>query len=349
MRIARFGVFVVALLAAGAVGFAIGRARPLPEKGGGGERRPRSEPNRTVQLRSQDRSAKPAAASPRPRGHEGCGDEAHAPLPTSGNIDELLATLEARSEDELFHPGAVDQAIEHLLQYLSTGDAALARLLQKFRTTGNDAFASLLAVALGMTRHPEVERVAIELALVGATDNKRLAGLELLDRLDTASPSAIRALVKILTSETDPEVLGAAVYALHRDAVPPSEIESITSSLKNLMSNSDPEVRRRASIALAQWARDEADLTPIVTALSDSSPDVRAGAAFALSESRVTSAAAARALADRIADPNEDWDVREQCWHALRTYQLSDARLYQVYADFRKELETRPREASDEH
>lgn len=348
MRPVRFVLFVATLLAAGAVGFALGRARPLPERAGGGERRPRSESVRTFQTRAPDRSSRPAApGAHRPRVHEGCGEENAPPLPDTASIDELLAALEARSEDELFHPGTVDPAIERLLEYLGTGDAALARLLHKFRATPNDAFASLLAVALGMIRHPEVERTAIELALAGPTDRKRLAGLELLDRLDTASPAATRAVVKILSSETDPEILGAAVYALHRDAVPPSDLESITASLKVLMSNADPEVRRRASIALAQWARDETDLNSVVAALSDSSAHVRAGAAFALSESRVTSAAAARALAERVADPDEDWGVREQAWLALRTYPLTDPQLYRVYADFQKEFENHPRGESD--
>jgi HEAT repeat protein len=109
-------------------------------------------------------------------------------------------------------------------------------------------------------------------------------------------------------------------------------------AVRPLLDHADAEVRRRAAIAAADWAADEEALAPVIRALADASPDVRAGAAHGLARSRVTSPAALRALVARVEDEREDRAVREQAWRALARYPLDD-RAHAVHAAFAALLE----------
>lgn len=317
------GLAVAALLVGLAAGYALGRnsSEPAPPRPTRAERRVRHSPAA---------AERPGPAAPAAK--EESGDEPPPVPEPSLSLAELLA----QAGKEPWSEGLVDALTDELLAAFAAGEGALLEAVRTFRTTDNPQLAEVLAVALGLTKHPEVERAALEMV---NEPPKRLAALDLLDRLDAGTPAVTKALVRILGGEHDPEVLGAAVHALHRDALPPAEAGAVVGSLRTLSSNPDAEVRRRSAIALGEWARDEGELGGVVASLRDPSPLVRSGAAFALSQARVTTAAAAWGLAERVADRGEDRSVREQAWQALRAYPLADPRLYEILAGNRAELE----------
>lgn len=221
------------------------------------------------------------------------------------------------------HPEAEKEA-----EYVGQPDG-LERLVEEFREKAGTEEGAPLAAALGQVHDPQVEKLAVDLVRSGDLAHQ-LAGLDLLDRLDIENPETRTLVLETLRTDPRPEILSAALYALHRGVPDPRETRETLAVLAPLASHSVPEVRRRGVIALAEWGAVE----PALTALRDPSPDVRAGAAFALRNAP----GAADTLAARVADESEDWAVREQAWRSLARCPL-DERTYAIYARFREKHE----------
>lgn len=212
-----------------------------------------------------------------------------------------------------------------LVRELRANPAALRRALEELRLSVGTEKAELLAVVLGEVRDPAVEALALDLARAG-----HLVGFDLLDRLDIENPETRRTIIEFIRTETRPEILGAAIYALHRGVPDPRERREAVEALLPAAANADPEVRRRAVIALGEWGAAE----PALRALEDPSVDVRCGAAYVLGNAP----GAADALAARVADEREDWAVREQAWKSLGRLVL-DGRTHEVWCRFREKRE----------
>ncbi len=259
------------------------------------------------------------------------------------NVQELVAALEGMDgREDLNRRDVMDFVHEKLLRELMSIPAALSWALEKYLLEPETYVGEMIAVVLGQIRHPAVEKAALDLARSGTSLSRQLAGLDLLDRLDIENPATRRTVLDLLRSDRRPEIISGALYALHHGVPNPSEIPIVMGILTQLTSNADAEVRRRTVIAIAEWAPDTASLEPVVLALRDPSVDVRVGAAFALSRSRVVSEDIRDALSSRVSDRREDTAVREQAWQALGQFRL-DPRSYAVYEEFR-----RLREASGE-
>lgn len=167
------------------------------------------------------------------------------------------------------------------------------------------------------------------------TKAERLAGLDLLDRLDIDNPDTRGLVLEIMRTDRDAEIVAAAIYALVRGVPSPAETKEVVLVLSTLLSHAEPEVRRRALIAWADWSADSA---PLVAALGDPSVDVRAGAAFAVGLTRADVPRRGEILAAIVADEGEDWAVRDVAWHALARMP-TDAATWPVVEDFRARRE----------
>lgn len=247
---------------------------------------------------------------------------------TLRTVHDLVAAIEGMAGNpELFRQDVLDFVQDRLLAELRDNPAALAWALEKFRSNPDSEGSGMLAVVLGQLQDPEVEATALALARQGS-----LAGLDLLDRLDIENPETQRAVLDLLRTG-DARILAGSIYALHRGTPDPTETREALSTLTPLASHSDAEVRRRAILAIAEWAPDAASLDPVIRALQDSSVDVRAGAAFALSQARLLHPSTVDSLAARIADEREDWTVRDLAWQALARMPL-DERAHAIVKKF---------------
>jgi hypothetical protein len=206
----------------------------------------------------------------------------------------------------------------------------IQKRLVEFRARAGTEEGSQLAVILGEIHDPVVEEAALELAQSGSLE-QRLAGLDLLDRLDIENPITQGAILEILRTDGRTEIIHAALYALHRGVPNPRETANVIQTLLPFAAHPDPEVRRRCVIALSEWGEPSIALQ----ALQDSSPDVRAGAAFALGQVRHAVPGMVDSLATCVANDHEDWAVREQAWRVLATFPL-DERTYAVYSQFKE-------------
>jgi HEAT repeat protein len=147
----------------------------------------------------------------------------------------------------------------------------------------------------------------------------------------------LRTLQGLLERESDPEILAGALHALHRDTPPPALASAIAGTLGRLRAHADEEVRARAVAALAEWARDAAEVGAVAAALRDPAPRVRAAAAYALGVHRWPVPEVVAALTRSVADRNEDFEVRQLAWRALRLYPLDEA-AYRAAEEFREEF-----------
>jgi hypothetical protein len=237
--------------------------------------------------------------------------------------------------------GAADGATQLALleEGLRNDPAALRGALDHFRAARKREDVELLASVLGRVPDPAVLSAAIEVAGRDAEPWRRAAALDLLDGLDT--PAALPVAIKALMTEQDVEARRAAVHALPMPTgVAAREAKQVTTALvRAASSDADAEVRRRAAVALGDWARTAEDLAPVVAGLiGDPSIDVRAGCAFALEIARPTDPAARAALVAAVGRRDEDPLVRENAWRALGAAGPLADKEHSVWAAYRQEM-----------
>ncbi|WP_163831736.1 HEAT repeat domain-containing protein [Spartinivicinus ruber] len=248
-------------------------------------------------------------------------------------IIDLFAKLESLAEHPTpFAEGLQQQLEAKLLQEIQQNPAALKWAIAKFRSNLSSIPGQMLGVLLGTIQDPEVEELSLE--LTGSTvKSEKVAGLELMSRLGIFQQKQRDKILNVINSETDPEVLGAAIFAMQKHPTSPDDSRLIMDSFQSLSQHPNPELRRRSLIAIADWASDIDQLQPVVTALNDSSVDVRAGAAFALARSRFVNDSATSALVSTLQDTEEDWAVRELAWQALADIPMNKEQ-YQAFKEF---------------
>lgn len=237
--------------------------------------------------------------------------------------------------------GAADGATQLALleEGLRNDPAALQGALDHFRAARKREDVELLAAVLGRVPDPTVVAAAVDVAGRDAEPWRRAAALDLLDGLDT--PAALPVAIKALTTEQDVEARRAAVHALPMPTgVSAREAKQVTTALvRAASSDADAEVRRRAAVALGDWARTAEDLAPVVAGLTgDPSIDVRAGCAFALEIARPTDPAARAALVAAVSRRDEDPLVRENAWRALGAAGPLADKEHSVWAAYRQEM-----------
>ena len=166
----------------------------------------------------------------------------------------------------------------------------------------------------------------------------RLLALEVLDRLDQVSGRTHSRLLDQFEYETDPEVLGAALYALPHGQVDPELTERSRVLLSRAAENDDAELRARALLVAGMNVTGDEDIRWLLPRLMDPAPTVRATAAAALRSYRGSDPATVRdALLARINDPSEELAVRRQAWTTLGRLPL-DASAYSSWKAYRHSL-----------
>lgn len=210
---------------------------------------------------------------------------------------------------------------------------ALQWVISQYRANLTTEAGKQLGVILGLMNHAEVVELSQSLVASGSRD-EQLAGLDLMARLSVSEPAMRRQALATLNSH-HAEVSAAAVFALKRQPTAPEENAQILAGLTSAAQNSDAEVRRRAVIAVVDWAGDAKSLNPVIAAMSDGSALVRGGAAFALGRARLLPLAAETALISHMNNPKENWDVRETAWFSLGKHPMTSTG-YSAYTEFSK-------------
>ncbi|GIW70859.1 MAG: hypothetical protein KatS3mg102_0401 [Planctomycetota bacterium] len=215
----------------------------------------------------------------------------------------------------------------------------LEQALERLRAGGAAEELDALAAVLGQLHTPEIEAAALALAQQGSAA-QRAAALTILDHLGT--PAALPVVGEILRQAGDDAALQArALYALPDEPsdVPQEQAAPVLAEIQRLAAQArDPEVRRRALLALGEWGGPEVE-PALREALSSADSQVRAAAAFALGRQRAREPATLRALARVLADPGEELAARENAFHALRGAGPLPADVYRALQDYLLERE----------
>ena len=257
----------------------------------------------------------------------------------SQETTQTLNALQRMTDNPATFNDELAQALQQqLYNKLDTDPMATRQVLDVFMSAPNSEMGQMLSSVLGLFKDAEIEDVAMQLASNGLNADQRIAGLSLLQRLDIENQASRQVVLNIIESETNSEVLNAALYTLKPSVVSAQESQTILNTLQRHLSSNNSETRRRSVIAYANWATNAAATQPIVNALFDDSVDVRAGAAFALGRSKHRSATIRDALIGKISDASEDWSVRDQAWQAVQEFEMDD-HSHRVFIEFKQKRE----------
>lgn len=252
---------------------------------------------------------------------------------------EVLDSMELMLSDQSYYDEEVMERLQAKLVALSQrDDITMNAIMAKLSDTAGSPLGEIIVTALGIVKDNRVEVAAQNLVAEGDVD-QRIAGLEFIDRMESKSPDIRATVLNVLASENDPRLINSALYALNQTVVGTNEAASISQSISKHLSSSDPETRRRSVIATAEWAANDSMISPVIAALSDSDPNVRAGAAFALGVAKVKADTSRAALVAALKSPQEDWAVRELAWRSLSQYPIDD-RDMKAYSEFSRQYES---------
>lgn len=241
-------------------------------------------------------------------------------------LESLLDARAHLGDDDLHTSIVVDQEIR---RRLVGNPEALEFVLSRFQAAPDHDLAALL----GSFPHPETERVAVEMTAPGIAVERRLFAFEVLDRLDHISPESHAQLLDQLEYETDPEILGAALYALPHGVVAPELRERERSLLSFMAEHEDPDTRARALLVTGMGVPGDKDFDMLTRHLSDSAVAVRVTAAAALRNYRGRNPdAVIDALRSRMNDSDEHMSVRRQAWMTLSRMPMDEG----VYAQWKE-------------
>lgn len=306
-----------------------------------------AEPGKTrLGVEAPPRQSDPRAGN----GHAGESRGSQRPvlaLPKPGTPLDLNKVFTAAKQafaapDDHHVAEAATAAAGELEMRLLTDPAALEAAMKRFPQLTDQAELEVLAAVLGRVRDPEVEQLAIRYAKDRSNLIRRAAALDILDALDT--PDARPVALDVLDEARDVNVRRAALRAIPEpQGASQDEAARVVATLTQILANDlDTELRRRSAVMLGTWARNQADLQPVINHLiGDNSIDVRAGAAFGLELSRSRDSAVLDALTRAVLNAQEDPLVRENAWKALGAISpLPPAahQAYQAYYDEREAL-----------
>jgi len=287
---------------------------------------PGAEPRRPASPHAVDGEA----TGDRPE-HDAASD---SPRFEGARLGTVLAALEGRSRrglDEAEHAAAE----QRLAELIRTDPQARRRVLRRYRGTFDMETASILARPLAESGSSEVVAFALESAYDGRTQAERLAGLVVLDHMDSDRPEVRSGLIGLL-SDNDPAIVLNALYGLENRAAETDNV-TVLDAIESLTLHPDDEVRRRAYMMTASWATDPADLDAVITGLEDESLVVRIAAAHGLTISRVHASEAIPTLFDHVRDPAEDGFMRYHAGLALYRMPL-DAAQFAELEGYREEM-----------
>jgi HEAT repeat protein len=212
---------------------------------------------------------------------------------------------------------------EQKLHDLAMADpTVLHNLIQRFDSERNQAARDALKSVLSTIDKPEARVFFTKLA-TSSDPAQRREGFEMLKQTSPNSAEVRDILKRALASEQSPTALAEAVAAMKPVVVEPAESAAIISQLRSLTQHADPSVRSQSVLQLGQWDKNGSAQDSLVNALSDSAPQVRQAAIFAIAQSGARSENVKTSLMDLINSPNESREVKGSALQVLERFPLT--------------------------
>lgn len=249
----------------------------------------------------------------------------------TSDIDRLLTNVMYQSTSGY---GISDQTRDSLTRLIASDPLANEQVLQMYLSDPHSSAGETLGLILSEFRDENIEAAALAMINPSNDSKDRLAGLELLQQMGIENNETLAVALQIVGEESDSKLVSAALGTLQHQVVSNSQNQNIRATILPRLGDIDPEVRRSSVIAYSEWVSSADSVTPVIQALDDPSVDVRVGAAYAMSKVTAKSIEMRDALVRKINDADEDWQVREQAWHALELHDM-DETSYQSYIDFK--------------
>lgn len=158
------------------------------------------------------------------------------------------------------------------------------QLLEEFRYNTDPARAQQLAALLGPYNDPAIVKTASELAYSGDMQSQ-IAGLDLLSRVQPRNDEARDVAIDLLSSGNDPQLLIATMNVLATPAksATATQRQLLNDNLASLANHYDPVVRAQSLALMGRWDKNSSTAREALTrGLTDTDPDVRSSAAFAI-------------------------------------------------------------------
>ena len=212
---------------------------------------------------------------------------------------------------------------EQKMRERAQSDSAFLRsLIQRYESERDPAMRETIKSVLATVQKPEA--LAFFSRLASSSDpGQRKEAYAMLQQMAPDSPEMRHVLKQALASEQSPELLAKAIAALQPGAVEPAESAAIMAQLGNLAQHADPAVRSQSVLQLGQWDKTGASQGQLAQALSDSAPEVRQAAIFAIAQSGARSDALKSALLSIISNGSESKAVQGSALQVLERFPLN--------------------------
>lgn len=256
---------------------------------------------------------------------------------TSQAVNDYQSDLLAIRYDSLS-----DADFKRYTSQLKSDRQFLSAMLTELRESIDLTHGKRLSALLSRVDDPKIIQVATELAYSG---NKlsQIIGLDLLNRVQTTSAEARDISIQLLGTETDPEILVAAmnVIATATSNASNSQIEQISDNLFLLSNHAHPSVRAQSLSVLGQWRQNSPEVTQALSeALQDPDPLVRTRAVYALNNRAPLQTRDIERLFIIMETTTEERSTREAAMLNLQGRNLQGAQLRR-FANAQKKLRTR--------
>lgn len=252
---------------------------------------------------------------------------------------ELLNLLQSMQEHALEDdPYLVDLIQRKLTALLLNNPVSVSEALNELAHYAGTPTGDLLVDVLSSINDSRVEDSAVLLVSASNIEEQRIAGFDLLSKIQSKNPVVRDTIVQILRTEHQPEIINAALYALTPSIVNDYQHIDIIEILTALSYSPDEKIRAQSISVLAEWAISENELQVVISKTQDMSVLVRAQAATALGNAKLKSETSKQSLIALISDDKEDLRVRQNAWDSLGGYPLAESDVLR-YRNIKVELE----------
>jgi len=259
----------------------------------------------------------------------------------SSDADALVKVLQEAIRESQGRLERAQGVMAEVADLLSKKPEILASFLTRFRSEQNSDLLYTMMQILMDVRNPDLVSTMLAQARDPQADPlHRRAALGVIDgHNDWAQLSSMTELV---STERDPEILGAAIHALPEGgAFSPAEAQRTSLVLTQVLSMETPEyepAREAAALSLGQWAATATERERMLRTLRhDPSVKVRMAAAFGLIFAAEKDPVLLQALAEVVRDSSEDATVRTNAWRALGSMRILPDEYVAVYREFEKQ------------